>query len=366
MKIFPDFSGQWITGYMKIWIGDRYIGGDEPCFVIAEAGVNHNGDIRLAKKMIAVAESAGADAVKFQTWITEEVVTNYAEKASYQIKNTGSTSSQYDLLRDLELSFDDFYELKQYAEQTGILFLSSADDEPSADFLESLGIPLFKTGSGILNNIPMLRHLARKAKPMIISTGMATLDEVKQGVTAVRSEGNDKIILLHCTSDYPARLEDVNLNAMITLRNTFGVTVGYSDHTLGITVPILAVGLGAKVIEKHFTLDKKSPGVDQAASLNPSELKKMIREIRNAETALGSYEKKPTPGEMEIARVARESIVASCNIPKGTRLEPGMLATKRPGTGLPPAEIDALVGMTAREDIRKDELICWEMIRRQK
>jgi N,N'-diacetyllegionaminate synthase len=348
---------------MKISIGDRYIGDGEPCFIIAEAGVNHNGDIRLAKKLIRIAHTAGADAVKFQTWITDEVVTQYASKASYQVTNTGNDDSQYSMLKALELSFEDFIELKKYADKTGILFLSSADDEKSADFLDELGMPLFKISSGIMNNTPMLRHLAKKGKPIILSTGMATLSEVKDAVSIIKNEGNGEIILLHCTSDYPARFEDVNLNAMLTLKKTFGTLVGYSDHTLGLTVPVLATGLGAKVIEKHYTFNKHAPGVDQAASLDPAELKRMVQEIRNAELSLGSFEKKPTMRESEIAKVARESIVAATGIPKGTVLSSAHLATKRPGTGLPPTEMDRLIGKVSQKAIRRDELISWNMVR---
>jgi N-acetylneuraminate synthase/N,N'-diacetyllegionaminate synthase len=348
---------------MKITIGDRCIGDEEPCFVIAEAGVNHNGDIKLAKKLINIAHTAGADAVKFQTWITDEVVTTYASKASYQKKNTGNNDSQYNMLKALELSFDDFIVLKKYAEKKHILFLSSADDEKSADFLDELGIPLFKVGSGILNNTPMLKHLAKKDKPIILSTGMATLSEVKEAVKTIKAEGNDEVILLHCTSDYPAQYKDVNLNAMLTLKKTFKTIVGYSDHTLGLTVPILATALGAKVIEKHYTFNKHAPGVDQAASLDPAELKKMIAEIRNAELALGSFEKKPTKPEIEIAKVARESIVAAIDIPKGTKLSETLLATKRPGTGIPPTELYHLIGKISQNKIKKDELISWNMVR---
>lgn len=339
-----------------IKIGNRIIGEGIPCFIIAEAGVNHNGNVGLAKKLIDVAKNANADAVKFQTFKAEEIMIKGTPKAGYQKETTGE-GTQYEMIKKLELTEKDFKELAEYAKQKGIVFLLTPFDEKSTDLLEELNVPAFKIGSGDLTNLPLIEHIARKGKPMIVSTGMSTLEEVRDAVKKIKSMDNDKIILLHCTSNYPTRIEDCNLRAIQTLGKEFGVPVGYSDHTLGITIPIAAVAMDACVIEKHFTLDKNLPGPDHKASLEPSELKEMVKQIRLVEKALGSLEKKPVESEKEIMKVARKSIVARIDIPKGTVVTRDMLAIKRPGTGLNPKYIDKVVGKKAKIDIKKDEMI---------
>jgi len=264
---------------MKTKIGDKLIGEEEPCFIIAEAGVNHNGSIELAKKLIDAAKDAGADAVKFQTFKTENVVVKDAQKAEYQKETTGE-GSQYEMIKKLELTEEDFRELADYAKEKDIMFLSSPFDKESVDLLNELDVPAFKVGSGEITNLPLLRYIAKKEKPIILSTGMSTLGEIEEALDVIRSEGVEDIILLHCVSNYPARIEDVNLRALGTLKQAFKLPVGFSDHTLGITAPIAAVALGACVIEKHFTLDRNLPGPDHKASLEPEELKEMAKAIR--------------------------------------------------------------------------------------
>jgi N,N'-diacetyllegionaminate synthase len=342
----------------KIRIANRLIGETEPCFIIAEAGVNHNGDVNLAKKLIDAAKEAGADAVKFQTFKAGEVVTSSAEKAGYQKETTPSEESQYDMIKKLELSGEDFEELFAYTQEKGIIFLSTPFDKGSVDLLDELGISAFKVGSGEITNFPLLKHIAKKRKPIILSTGMATLEEVKEALEVIKEE----VILLHCVSSYPARIEDMNLKAMETLRNAFKLPVGLSDHSLGITVPIAAVALGACVIEKHFTLDKNLPGPDHRASLEPEELKQMVTAIRDVEKAMGDGIKRPTKAEAENGKVVRRSIVARVDIPEGTIITQGMLDTKRPGTGLEPRYIDMIVGRKAREHIKSEELVTFAKV----
>jgi len=303
---------------MKTKIGDELIGEEEPCFIIAEAGVNHNGSVELAKKLIDAAKDAGADAVKFQTFKAESVVVKDAQKAEYQKETTGE-GSQYVMIKKLELAEEDFRELADYAEKKDIMFLSSPFDKDSVDLLHELDVPAFKVGSGEITNLPLLRYIAKKGKPIILSTGMSTLGEIEEALDVIRSEGVEDIILLHCVSNYPARIEDVNLRAMGTLKQAFKLPVGFSDHTLGITAPIAAVALGACVIEKHFTLDRNLPGPDHRASLEPDELKEMVKAIREVEKALGNGIKKPTKEEEKIKKVAGRSIVAKVDISKGTR-----------------------------------------------
>ena len=344
----------------KIKIGSKLIGEGEPCFIIAEAGVNHKGSIELAKKMIDAAKDAGADAVKFQTFKAENVVIKNAEKAEYQ--KTVKEESQYGMLKKLELREEDFRDLSNYAKEKDILFLSSPFDKESIDLLYELDIPAFKIGSGEITDFPLLRYIAKKGKPIILSTGMSTLGEVEEALNIIRSEGVEEVILLHCISNYPARIEDVNLRAMKTLKQAFQIPVGFSDHTLGITMSIAAVALGACVIEKHFTLDRNLPGPDHKASLEPDELKEMVKAIRDIEKALGDGIKKPTKEEEEIKKVARRSIVAKINIPEGTIITEDMLDVKRPGTGIEPKYMEMIVGRKAKENIRKDELVTREII----
>jgi len=346
---------------MKIRIEDKLIGEGKPCFIIAEAGVNHNGSVELAKKLIDAAKDAGADAVKFQTFKTENVVVKDAQKAEYQKETTGE-GSQYEMIKKLELAEEDFRELADYAEKKDIMFLSSPFDKESVDLLHELDVPAFKVGSGEITNLPLLRYIAKKGKPIILSTGMSTLGEIEEALDVIRSEGVEDIILLHCVSNYPARIEDVNLRAMGTLKQAFKLPVGFSDHTLGITAPIAAVALGACVIEKHFTLDRNLPGPDHKASLEPDELKEMVKDIREVEKALGNGIKKPTKEEEEVKKVARKSIVAKVDISKGAIITEDMLDVKRPGTGIEPKYLKFIIGRKTKEDIKKDDVIRFEMI----
>jgi N-acetylneuraminate synthase/N,N'-diacetyllegionaminate synthase len=342
---------------ITIKIGNRLIGDGRTCFIIAEAGVNHNGDIKLAKKLIDIARDAGADAVKFQSFKAENVVTQKAQKAKYQKQTTGSSESQYEMIKKLELSGADFKKLALYARKRDIMFLSTPFDKESVDLLDKLGVPAFKVASGEITNFPLLRYIAKKGKPVILSTGMSTLEEIDEALQVIRSEGVKDIILLHCVTAYPAKVEDMNLRAMETLKSTFKLPVGLSDHTIGITVPIAAVALGAAVIEKHFTLDKNLPGPDHRASLEPEELKGMIKAVRETEKALGNGKKKPTVEEEEIKKVVRRSIVARVDIPKGTVVTEEMLAIKRAGTGIEPKYLDKVVGKVAKTMIRDDEIL---------
>lgn len=328
-------------------------------FIIAEAGVNHNGDIRLAKKLIDVAVNSGVDAVKFQTWKTELLVTPSAQMADYQIDNTKKVESQFDMLKRLELSYENFEELKQYCDSKGVLFLSTPDEEKSATFLNGLQ-SIFKIGSGELTNTPFLRHIASFRKPVILSTGMGYLSEVEHAISVLKEVGlnlND-ITVLHATTDYPTAPEDVNLRAMLTIQEAFpGVKVGYSDHTLGIEIPAAAVALGAKVIEKHFTLDKTMDGPDHIASLEPNELKAMVTAIRNIESSLGSGWKVPTKTEMSNRSIVRKSLVAKQAIKSGQVITADMLDIKRPGNGISPTRWDEILGSIAKKDYKIDELI---------
>lgn len=338
-------------------IAGRLIGEGKPCFIIAEAGVNHNGDIKLAKKLIDVAQKVGANAIKFQTFKAEDLVTKSAEKAEYQKETTGSEGTQFEMIKKLELTERDFKELFVYAQEKGILFLSSPFDKESADLLDELGVATFKVPSGEITNFPLLKHIARKMKPIILSTGMATLEEVKEALDVIKEEGEEEIILLHCVSSYPAKIEDMNLKAMETLGNTFRLPVGLSDHSLGITIPIAATALGACVIEKHFTLDKNLPGPDHRASLEPEELKQLVTTIRDVEKAMGNGVKRPTKNEEENKKVARRSIVARVDIPRDTIITEEMLDIKRPGTGLEPKYINTIVGRKVKKHIKSEEPI---------
>ena len=327
-------------------------------FIIAEAGVNHNGDIGLAKKLIDVAVEAGVDAVKFQTWKTELLVTKDAKQAEYQTENTKIEESQFDMLKKLELSYDDFRELKDYCNERKVLFLSTPDEIPSANFLVALQ-DIFKIGSGELTNLPFLRHIGSLGKEVILSTGMGTLEEIKDALNVLVLAGTpkDKITILHANTQYPTTMEDVNLNAMLTIQRELNIKVGYSDHTLGIEVDIAAVAMGATVIEKHFTLDTAMKGPDHKASLNPIELKQMVQSIRNIERALGSYLKVPSISEQPNIKIVRKSIVASYSIVKGELLSDKNLTIKRPGTGISPMKWDEIVGTVALKDYQVDELI---------
>lgn len=329
-------------------------------FIIAEAGVNHNGSLDLAYQLIDVAKDAGADAVKFQTFKAENVVSKLADKAEYQKKTTSSDKSQLEMIKKLEISFNDFIKLKKYCDKKGIMFLSTPFDHPSIDFLYNL-IDIYKIPSGEIINYPYLKHIAAKNKPLIMSTGMASLGEVEEAINTIRSVNSEaKISLLHCTTSYPTSYEEVNLKAMQTLAAAFKLPVGYSDHTLGIEVPVAAVAMGAKIIEKHFTLDKKLPGPDHKASLEPYELKEMVKAIRNIEVALGDGIKKPNKSEIKIMKVARRSLIATKDIRVGEIMKESDIAIKRPGTGIPPIFKEIVIGMKLINDIRQDEPFRWE------
>lgn len=347
---------------MAIEIAGRNIGPNLPSFIIAEAGVNHNGDLNIAHQLIDMAAQAGADAVKFQTFKAERLVTPYAPKADYQLHATNTGESQFEMLHRLELSPEAHGALLAHCQDMNILFMSTPFDEESVDFLDALGITVFKTPSGELTNLPFLIHVARKGKPMIVSTGMSYLGEVETAVRTIEKAGNSNIILLHCVSNYPADSSDVNLRAMHTMAAAFGKPVGYSDHTLGSEVSLAAVALGACVIEKHFTLDRKLPGPDHHASLEPQEFTAMVRGIRSVEAALGHGRKEPAASEVNTKAVARKSLVAARDIPAGASLTEDMIASKRPGTGLQPAMRAYLIGRTARVAISADTLIALDMV----
>ncbi len=328
-------------------------------FIIAEAGVNHNGSLELAKKLVDVAIEAGADAVKFQTFKAESAISSYTPLAEYQKKNLGEEKSQLEMVKELELSFADFEKLKKYCDEKGILFLSSPFDIESARFLKDLGLQMFKIASGEITNYPLLKEIGSYRKEVILSTGMADLGEIEDALDVLIESGTKKenITVLHCNTEYPTPFEDVNLRAMLTIKEAFKVRVGYSDHTLGIEVPIAAVALGAEVIEKHFTLDKNLPGPDHKASLDPGELKTMIKAIRNIEKAIGDSIKKPSPSEKKNIPIVRKSIVAKRPIKKGEILTEENLTTKRPGTGISPMRWREIIGRKAQRDFKKDELI---------
>ncbi|GGM84920.1 N-acetylneuraminate synthase [Shewanella xiamenensis] len=328
-------------------------------FIIAEAGVNHNGDIKLAKALIDAAAEAGADCVKFQTWKTELLVTPTAKMAQYQIENTSNTTTQFEMLKSLELSYTDFVELKDYCDNKNIIFMSTPDETQSATFLNNLQNQ-FKIGSGELTNLPFLSHIASFRKPIILSTGMSNLTEIELALNTLKTSGItiDMVTILHATTQYPTPMQEVNLLAMNTIKNAFpGVKVGYSDHTLGIEIPIAAVAMGATIIEKHFTLDKKMSGPDHKASLNPVELCEMVSAIRNLEVALGTGIKEPSISELQNIPIVRKSIVASKPISKGQKLTEDNLTIMRPGTGIPPSRWSEILGTTANMDYQPGELI---------
>lgn len=323
--------------------------------IIAEAGVNHNGDLSLARKLIEAAANAGADYVKFQTFKAENLVTKSAQKAAYQAMNINDgDSSQFQMLKNLEMPYEWHFELRDYANSLGIKFLSTGFDEESIDFLDDLGIDLFKIPSGEITNRPYLKHIAKKMKEVIFSTGMANMQEVLDAMNIFIEEGieRERITILHCNTEYPTPMLDVNLKAMNTIQEVLGVQVGYSDHTLGIEVPIAAVALGAKVIEKHFTLDKSMPGPDHIASLDPLELKCMIQAIRNIELAMaGSGTKEPSQSELNNIAVVRKSLHFRKNLPAGHLINVNDLIALRPGFGVSPMRIDLYIGKELNQDV---------------
>jgi N,N'-diacetyllegionaminate synthase len=328
-------------------------------YIIAEAGVNHNGSIELAKKMIEVAAQAGVDAVKFQSFKTENLVTKTAVKAEYQKISTSSSESQFLMLKKFELDIDGHKILKDHCTKNGVEFLSSPFDLDSIDLLNKLGLNLFKIPSGEINNVPFIRKIAALNKKVIFSTGMSTLGEIEFALGLLIEGGTlkENITVLHCNTEYPTPFEDVNLLAMQTIKDAFKVNVGYSDHTTGIEVPIAAIALGAQIIEKHFTLDKEMKGPDHKASLCPNELRTMVNALRNIEKTLGSGVKSPSKSELKNKDIARKSIVAACNIKRGEIFSEKNLTVKRPGNGISPIFWDDIIGKTANRDYLEDNLI---------
>ena len=343
----------------KVSIGGRSIGQGEPVFIIAEAGVNHNGSLKLAKELVLKAKEAGADCVKFQTFKAERVVTKNAPKAAYQLKTTPTTESQLDMLKKLELAFADYQEILAHCRQHDIMFLSTPYSTEDADFLSTLSVPAFKIASGQIVEPAFLEYIAGKSLPVLLSTGMATLEEVGSAVATIQKTGNHGLILLQCSTNYPTIPGDVNLRAMGTMEKAFGLNVGYSDHTKSSVACIAAVARGACVIEKHFTLDKSLPGPDHSCSADPEEFRVLVKKIRETEEVLGSGTKEPTEAEKENMQGMRRSIVTKQAIKAGMVIARDMLDFKRPSTGISPVSLDAVIGAAARVDIPEDTVLVW-------
>jgi N-acetylneuraminate synthase/N,N'-diacetyllegionaminate synthase len=343
--------------------GDRLIGPGHPCYVIAEAGVNHNGDVDLALRLVDAAVAAGADAVKFQTWVTERVIARDAPKAAYQIAATGGDEGQFAMVKRLELPFEAFARIAEHARSAGITFLSTPFDVESLAFLSSLGMPLIKVPSGEIDNPLLLRPVGRTGLPVILSTGMATLSDVDDAIGTLRAAGTREIAVLQCTSNYPADAADANLRAIPSLHATFGLPTGYSDHTLGISTALAAVALGACVVEKHFTLDRALPGPDHAASLTPEELGTMVREIRAVQSALGDGVKAPRAAEANTRSVARRSLYAARDIAAGERIDAEALLGMRPAGGVSTRHVDLFIGRAATRDLAAGTMLTWDDVR---
>lgn len=325
------------------------------CLIIAEAGVNHNGDIDIALKLCDAAKEAGADVVKFQTWKTEDIITKNVAQAEYQKENTNIQESQFDMLKRLELTYDEFVQIKKHCDDIGIMFASTADESRSLDFLISIGIPFIKIGSGEIGNVSYLRYMGSKELPIIMSTGMSTIEDINISLQALRDGGAKDITLLHCTTSYPCRLENVNLKAMKTIEEIYKLPVGYSDHTLGSAVAVAAVSMGAKVIEKHFTLDKNMDGPDHKASADPKEFKSYVKAIRDIEIALGDGRKVPTSIEKDISEVVLKRIVAKRSIKKGQIIKEDDICVKRNNEGVSCSKWDNVVGAVAKKNFGVDE-----------
>jgi N-acetylneuraminate synthase/N,N'-diacetyllegionaminate synthase len=340
-------------------ISGRLVGPGYPCFVIAEAGVNHNGSVKMAKELVDVAAEARADAVKFQTFLAEKVMTLDAPKAEYQKETTGSNESQIEMIKKLQLSFHDFNDIKIYCERKGIIFLSTPFDERSVDFLDELEVPAFKISSSEVTNHPFLESVAGKGKPIIMSTGMCYLSEVDEAVRVIKEAGCRDLILLHCVSNYPADPKDANIRAMQTMAKAFQLPVGYSDHTQGIEATLAAVSRGACVIEKHFTLDKNLPGPDHKISLNAWELKRLVESVRIVEISLGDGNKVPSRSEILNREILRRSLVASCDISRNSIITSNMLTALRPANGISPSLINLVVGNKAKRNLSAGQQISW-------
>ena len=344
-----------------IRIYEKLIGKNSPIFLIAEAGVNHNGDLSIAKKLIDLATEVKADAIKFQTFKAEELLLKKTSKVEYQKENTDIDENFYEMIKRYEFTKDDFQKIVNYCKAKKIIFLSTPFDHSSVQWLEEFKIPAYKVSSGDMNNFPLLQLICSKRKPIFISTGMATIEEVKETIKFIRLNNIEEIIIFQCTTDYPTPFEDINLNVIDTYKREFPeFLVGFSDHSLGITASIGAAAKGVKVIEKHFTLDKEMEGPDHKASLDPQELKKWVEQIRTLEKALGSFEKKPSKAELKIAKTARKSIVSIKTLNKGDILNEKNIAVKRPGDGISTVEFEKVIGMRVKRKISADKVIYWE------
>ena len=342
-------------------IKDKSLGEGHPVFLIAEAGVNHNGDLETAKSLVNIAVQAEVDAIKFQTYKTDLLLLKSTEKAKYQKERSENQENFYEMLKRYELTDQDFMILKDYCDLKGIIFLSTPFDPISVELLEKLNINAFKIGSGDMNNFPLLKLICSKNKPILLSTGMATIEEVKESVKFIKENGINNIVIFQCTTNYPTQYEDVNLNVIDSFKMEFtNDVIGFSDHSLGFTASIGAVAKGVKVIEKHFTLNKDMEGPDHKASLNPEELTQWVLEIRNLEKALGRNKKVPSESELEIAKIARKSIVSIKDLKQGSILSEENIAIKRPGTGISPKKYKEICGRTIKKDIPKDSIITWE------
>ena len=346
----------------KIFIENRIISETSPVFIIAEAGVNHNGDLKMARELIEKAAACGADCIKFQTFSAERIATKSAPKAKYQLQTTDATESQLDMLKKIELSPEHHMELKKFAEESNMIFMSTPFNFEDIDLLESIGISAYKIGSGQIIELPFLRRIAETGKPVLLSTGMADMDEIEEALKAIRETGNEQVILLQCTTNYPSRIEDANLRVIPAFQSAFGTLTGYSDHTVGEEAAISSVALGARVIEKHFTLDNNLPGPDHSSSITPDKLKSLVEKIRRAESSLGRAEKAPADIEKENAVGVRRSIVASRNIKNGEIVNKDNITFKRPATGISPRLYDRIIGKKAARDISSDEILQMDMV----
>ena len=346
-----------MTGSRSVTIGGRAVGRNAPCFVVAEIGVNHNGDVELGRRLVDAAADGGADAVKLQTFRAERVAAPSAAKARYQLESTAPSESQLEMLRGLELSADDHRILAAHAAERGLVFLSTPFDEESADLLEELDVPAFKVASPDLTNIPFLAHLAAKGRPLIVSTGMAELVEIDDAVRAVHDAGNPALVLLQCVSSYSAPIEEQNLRTIPAMAERWDVPVGFSDHTVGSAAALAAVALGAVVLEKHLTLDRSLEGPDHCASIEPEAFAGLVGAVRDVERALGDGLKRPTPAETVNRTVVRRSLAAAADLPAGTLLAPELLVALRPGTGIPASRLGELVGRRVARDVARGELL---------
>ncbi len=343
-------------------IGDRAVGLGQPAFITAEIGLNHNGDPEMAKRMIKAAAEAGVDAVKFQVFRAESFISGDIAKSKYQKARTDSDETLFEMWHRLELSTETLHELSDYARSQGVPFYASAFDSQSADVLAELGVPAFKVASGEVTNLPLLREVAKKQLPMLMSVAMASVDEIKTALDTISHTGNKRVAILHCVANYPARLEDANLKRIEKLRQTFALPVGYSDHTTSVWAPAAAVALGAVFLEKHFTLDKNLPGTDHMLSADPLEMKTIVDGVRAVEAALGSDKLELLETEREVRVLARRGLVATRAISAGAVITNDMVAAKRPATGIEPAQLENVIGRTARRDIAGGAPITWDDI----